>query len=184
MKENNIFKVNIENFFFSEIEEFRVDNEQSKLVKLPDINRYLLEARTVKVRLLNADCYDKYTEELKQLKESILRGNDVKNECERMVDAAEEKRREEERIQKEKEEKEGKEEKEEKGRKIREEKEERERKLTEERNEVESNERQKKEKISRDELEQKIAESKLRIDDITFLINDIKDELNTIQIMT
>ena len=55
---------------------------------------------------------DKYTEELKQLKESILRGNDVKNECKRMVDTAEEQ------IQKEREERE------EKGRKIREEKEE------------------------------------------------------------
>ena len=35
VKENNIFKVNIENIF-SEIEEIRVDNELSILVKLPD----------------------------------------------------------------------------------------------------------------------------------------------------
>ena len=54
VKENNIFKVNIEKIF-SEIEEFRVDNELSKLVKLPDINRYLFESTTLKVRRLNAD---------------------------------------------------------------------------------------------------------------------------------
>ena len=103
----------------------------------------------------------------------------MKNECERMVDAAEE------RIQKERGERK-------RGKKVREEKEERERKQTEERNEAESKERQEKEKISRDELEQKIAESKLRIDDITSLINDIQDnisssswdELDTIQIPT
>ena len=106
-KENNIFKVNMQKIF-SEIEEFREDNDLSKL-------RKLLEAISLKVRLLNADTgirkvltvgyygetyRDKYTGELRQLKECILRGNYVKNECEQMIEAAEE------RIQKERREKE------------------------------------------------------------------------------
>ena len=42
---------------FNEIVEFREDNYLSKVDKLPDIKQYLSEARSLKIRLLNADTY-------------------------------------------------------------------------------------------------------------------------------
>ena len=92
----------------NESKEFRTDNDLRKLSKSQDLSQYLSAARSMKIRLMNADThikkllseneyeesyYNKYNEELKQLKDSIITCNDRKEALESDLEVRETRKR-------------------------------------------------------------------------------------------
>ena len=159
--------------------EFRKDNEFVKVSKPEDLKQYLLEARSLKVRLIHKNIdsekilseveYEvlyrgKYSEELKQLEDYIFRGNNMKDDIENKLDESEASKIRE-KVEKEERERKAREEKEERERKEREEREDRRRKEKEEKEQRERKERvEKEERKSREKEEKEERERKERED--------------------